>query len=220
MQTLIGHLMTNNKIFISGPHGVGCSMIKSMAVGVRQIDPVRNTCHQSWTRWQTTQGDDIRFGNDFDCAVVFDGYKPDIRLWVSVSDHNIDQLCERIVLLDFLYADDAEWISNDWSWSQDKHNRLAGPDWPKYSTRLEQYPLWCRLEMLKVAQDRIKPWQVVDARFNWNIPSAELYDDVDPTELKKFLAHIGCVYDEEFLHTWRRKNKKMYLDNTHLFRND
>ena len=100
----------------------------------------------------------IIHGHCYSYQLIKKNWNPDIIIWVHINKKNITQICRRVVILDFLYAEDPEWQANDWCWTEAKHNRLKGPNWPSYSKIINDYPQWCLDEMCQVAYDRSRAW--------------------------------------------------------------
>jgi hypothetical protein len=204
-------------IFISGAHGSGCSLIKSMAVQSYKIDSAVGTCHESWNYEQTTHGDRIIFDHYYSYQYIKQQWNPDIVVWVQINKNNIAQLCHRIVMLDFLYTADPVWIQKDWCWTQQKHNRIAGPDWPSYSTTITNYPQWCLDEMCQVAYDRSQAWMGHNPHCDYVVDSDELFGSAEPVTLSLCLHELGCKIDLDFLNTWQQKNAEIYRQYRDLF---
>ena len=202
--------VTVKRIFISGAHGAGCSLIKSLATGVKIINPNIGTCHESWNHELTQNGDLIEFQH-------YHNTKSDILVWFKVNEKNLTHICQRIVVLDFMYADDPIWVKNDWSWTKEKHARIAGPDWPDYSNKITDYPQWCLDELCEVAYNRTKPWTIIDTRYHLVIDSDELFGNSPPDSLTAFFNSINCKLDFEFLSTWKNNIQQQYAANAHLF---
>lgn len=204
-------------IFISGAHGSACSLIKSLATTTRIIDQRVGTCHESWTSDQTTNNDLIMFSHCYSYQVIKENWNPDAIIWIHINEKNITQICRRVVILDFLYIEDPGWMSKDWCWTKDKHDRLQGPDWPLYSNTISDYPQWCLDEMCKVAYDRIKPWTKVSKYATHVIDTDELFGSADTCTLSDTLKSINCSVDADFLNQWKIKNNKIYEQYQHLF---
>jgi len=204
-------------IFISGAHGSGCSLIKSLAVQSKIIDPNLGTCHESWKYEQTSAGDRIVFDHYYSYQHIKQHWNPDIVIWLQINKNNITQLCHRIVILDFLYTTDPVWIQKDWCWTQEKHNRIAGPSWPAYSKIITDYPQWCLDEMCQVAYDRSQAWLGLNPHCDYVIDSDELFGSSDPITLSLCLKELGCLIDLEFLHSWQEKTKQLYSQYRDLF---
>jgi len=201
-------------IFLSGAHGSGCSFIKSQATGVNVLSPDTGTCHESWSYTQTQNHDRIIFFHHSDLDYIRSRYNPDITVWLQINPDNIEKLCQRIVVLDFLLVDG----QTDWVWTLEKHNILAGPDWPAYSSNIKDYPAWCLAELMQVAYDRSAPWMQANNNFDYVIDSDELFGNSPPVTLKKFLTAINCKLDIDFLKTWQQKNESIYQENKHYFK--
>jgi hypothetical protein len=204
-------------IFISGAHGSGCSLIKSMAVQSHAIDFTVGTCHESWNYEQTIRGDRIIFDHYYSYQYIKQHWNPDILVWVRVNKKNITQLCHRIVMLDFLYTADSSWIQKDWCWTQQKHDRIAGPDWPAYSITITDYPQWCLDEMCQVAYDRSYAWMGENVYSDYTIDSDELFGSAEPVSLSWCLHELGCSIDLNFLKTWQKTNTEIYNQYQSLF---
>lgn len=207
--------MTN--IFISGAHGSGCSLIKSLATSSKIIDYKYGTCHESWTSDFTMNRDRIIFNHQPSYKTIKEIWNPDIIIWLHVNKKNITRLCRRIVILDFLYTNDHNWVEKDWCWTKKKHDTLAGPDWPAYSTILSNYPQWCLDEMCQVAYDRSKPWMTASKHATYVIDSDELFGLAPPTTLSNTLESLNCTVDKDFLSQWKIKNNEIYEEYKNLF---
>jgi hypothetical protein len=205
------------KIFLSGAHGSACSMIKSQMTKVFELDSRTNTCHQSWTAQRTTAGDSIQFFHYTDPAYIQSQFQPDQTIWLRVAEENIVQLCQRIVVLDFMYTNDPAWMAKDHCWTPEKHARIAGPSWPAYSTNIDDYPDWCLNELCQIAYDRTLPWIRHNSSFDWEISSDELFSFRDPSKLRQVLAQFGCGLNHDFLYTWRMKNFLLWQQYKHMF---
>ena len=204
-------------VFLSGAHGSGCSFIKSLAVGKCQIDSTVGTCHESWNYEQTPLGDRIVFDHWYSQQAITAKWNPDLTIWLKINTDNLLYLCRRIVILDFVYTADCTWIDRDWCWTPAKHNRIAGPDWPKYSTNITDYPQWCLDEMCQVAYERSMPWLLDNPRFDFTVDSNELFGTAEPATLTQCLTELGSALDDEFLKQWQTKNQEIYNQYRHLF---
>jgi hypothetical protein len=201
------------KIFLSGAHGSACSMVKSQLTGVHKIDPLTNTCHESWTARRTTGGHSVEFFHNTDPTQ----YRADINVWLRVSQANIIQIVQRIVVLDFIYTYDANWVAKDHCWTPEKHARIAGPDWPPYSANINDYPGWCLNELCQVAYDRTLPWTVSNPEFDLEIDSSDLFSFQDPAGLRSIVAQLGSSLNHNFLYQWRMKNFLLWQQHKHRF---
>lgn len=201
------------KIFLSGAHGSACSMIKSQLTGVFGLDPITNTCHESWTAQRTTSGHSIQFFHDTDPLK----YKADKTIWLRVDPKNIVQIVQRIVVLDFMYTADPNWMAKDHCWTPEKHARIAGPDWPAYSTDINDYSSWCLDELCEVAYSRTLPWTESNSEYDLEINSQDLFSFQDPAGLRTVLAEIGCTLNHDFLYQWRMKNFLLWQKYQHRF---
>jgi len=202
------------RIFLSGAHGSACSMIKSQLTGVAVMDPVANTCHESWTTQRTQRGDHIHFFHDTDAAK----YKPDLTIWLQVSENNIIQIVQRIVVLDFIYTNDPAWMAKDHCWTPEKHARIAGPNWPAYSSNIDDYPGWCLDELCQVAYDRTLPWMADNSAYDFVIPSADLFSHQDPATLRSVVSKLGCNLNHDFLYRWRMNNFLLWQQHRYRFK--
>jgi len=198
-------------IFLSGAHGSGCSFIKSQATGVDIISPETGTCHESWKYARTQNNDKIMFFHYSNLDYIQSTYKPDVTVWLHINANNIEKLCQRIVVLDFL-------LPHDWAWTPEKHNILAGPDWPEYSNNIKNYPAWCLHELIQVAYDRSSAWMQKNNNFDYIIDSDELFGSSPPVTLEKFLHGVNCKINIDFLIKWKTKNKLMNQENKHYFK--
>jgi hypothetical protein len=207
-----------SKILLVGAHGAGCSMIKSQLTGVQVIDPVKNTCHESWKAGLTQHNDNIFFTHNLNLEEERKKYPFDTTIWLRIDPENIQQLVQRVVVLDFMYTDDEQWLKKDHCWTPEKHQRIAGPDWPEYSQSIDDYPTWCLDELCQVAYDRSSPWFTTPATgFDYVIGTSDLYSFVDPVGLASVMSELGCQINYEFLFEWRKKNLLMWQKYEHLF---
>jgi len=204
-------------IFISGAHGSACSLVKSLTTGIKIIDQRIGTCHESWTRNQTLNNDFIIFSHCYSYQSIKKNWNPDVIIWIHINEKNITQICRRVVILDFLYAEDPEWLLKDWCWTEDKHNRLQGPSWPPYSKVITDYPQWCLDEMCQVAYDRSKAWTKISKYATYSIDTDELFGSSDPHTLSDTLESLNCSVDKDFLSQWKIKNNKIYEEYKNLF---
>lgn len=194
-------------IFISGAHGSGCSIVKSLLTGVKILDNEKGTCHESWNHGQTVNQDRVFFYHFFSRTDIVKMCDPDIVIWIYINEKNLLQICQRIVVLDFLYTNDKVWIEKDWCWTQRKHETLAGPDWPSYSKNIFDYPTWCLNEMCQVAYERCLPWTKVGPGADYIVDSNELFTDNQGSSLETILNDLKCPLDKSFLAAWQNKNK-------------
>jgi hypothetical protein len=197
------------KIFISGAHGSACSLVKSLAIGNVQIDDKFATCHESWTINKTQNQQNICFNHTFDRKIIQKNWNPDIAIWIKIADENITLICRRIVILDFVYTDDPQWVQNDWCWTTQKHQRLAGPDWPPYSKNIFDYPSWCLDEMCYVAWERSRPWMTDREDFDYTISSDELFGNSPRTGLVDCFLDLGLKIDHDAIDNWKQKNSEL-----------
>lgn len=204
-------------VFLSGAHGSGCSLIKSLAVQSYATDQQVGTCHESWNYNSTPSGDRIVFDHWYSRGAINQRWQPDFTIWLKINPENVLYLCHRIVILDFLYTQDPTWIQRDWCWTEAKHNRIAGPDWPKYSRSILDYPQWCLDEMCQVAYERSLPWMSDNNRFDLTVDSNELFGTADPISLSNCLSELGSKINHDFLLQWQQKNQEIYHQYRHLF---
>jgi len=200
-------------IVISATKGSAPSMIKSMAVGKSVIDVKYNTCHESFCHGLTQNSDRINIAHTPARLEL----NADVGIWIYINPLNIKQICQRIVVLNFLYTDDPVWMNNNWCWTPQLHNRLAGPDWPKYSKLIIDYPTWCLNEICQVAYDLCKPWTVINPDYEIFIDSNEFFGPGNPTTMQRCFEQINCQLDLNFVKKWRKQNFKFWKDYESLF---
>ena len=205
------------KIFISGAHGSACSLIKSMFTGIKQIDPIAGTCHQSWETTVTTNKDLINWHHSYGIDYIQKRWNPNVLVYLQINPKNIVQICRRIVILDFMYTQDPDWARNNWCWTKEKHDSLAGPDWPQYSINIYHYPKFCLDEMTQVAYERTCPWIQTRTGFDYTLDTAEFFSGTEPHSLQHCFNSLGCNLDMSFVENWRNTNNKLYATQADLF---
>jgi hypothetical protein len=202
------------RICISAPFGSGNSFLKMLAMPEKIIDPV-GTCHSAWTKNKTVNNDEIDVTHQFDISVIQEKFYPDISVWVHINKKNLLDLCQRIVILEFLYAKDT--IDYIFCWGRSKHNAIAGPDWPPFSTVITDYPTFCLNELCQVAYNRCVTWTHPNTAFTFQVDSDELFGAAPPTTINQWLSSINCVLDQEFFETWKKRQQQLLQDHRHLF---
>jgi hypothetical protein len=202
------------RICISSPFGSGNSVLKMLTMSEKTIDPT-GTCHSAWTKNKTINNDQIDVTHHYDLSVIQEIFYPDISVWVHINKKNILDLCQRIVILEFLYAKD----TNDYifCWTRSKHNAIAGPDWPSFSTVITDYPTFCLDELCQVAYNRCVLWTQPNKDFTFQIDSDELFGSAPPVTINQWLASIDCQFDMEFFETWKNKRQQLLQNYQHLF---
>jgi hypothetical protein len=206
------------KIVISATKGSGPSLVKSLAVGLTKIDSEYGTCHESWQHERTQNNDEITFTtHTADLDEIQKEFNPDITIQLYINPKNLVQICQRLVIVDFMYTQDNIWAKNGWCWSQAMHDQLAGPDWPTYSINIKDYPVWVRNEICQVAYDRSLPWTVKNPGFNFVIDSDELFGNSAPVTLLECFNSINCQINFDFINQWRKKNYKIWQGYNSLF---
>ena len=205
------------KILISGAHGSACSLIKSMMTEVISIDAQAGTCHQSWTSTTTTNKDKVMWNHSYRRDIIEKNWNPNIIIYIKINLDNIVQICRRVVILDFIYTQDPSWIQKDWCWTNEKHDRLAGPDWPPYSNNIYDYPQFCLDEMTQAAYERVSPWLIDRTDFDYVLDTAEFFGESEPVTLQHCFNELGCKLDMDFIRTWREINNNIYTKYADLF---
>ena len=205
------------KILISSAFGSGNSCLKSLTLEHKKMDPTIGTCHTAWHNNITTIGDFIRVCHLYDINIINNTESPDLTVWIQINEKNLVQICQRIVVLDFLYATDNNWTDYDGAWNLKKHNLLAGPSWPTFSLDINNYPMFCLDEICETAYHRCKNWTKPNSDFIFQIDSDELFGDSEPKSIQQMLTAIGCVFDQNFLSLWKNKQKQTFLKYQHLF---
>ena len=204
------------KIMISATKGAGMSLIRGLLTNNVHVDTLYGTCHQSWetpnheskhTVWSSHD-----HGANFEGDIV-----PDITVGIWINSKNLIQICQRLVIVDFQYAQDATWQAKQWAWHKGKHDQLAGPDWPPYSTDITKYPEWCRNEMCQVAYNRSKYWTHSDLPYDYIIDSDELFGDSNPVTLQKLFNAVDMPLDLDTIRLWKNKNNQINWECSHLF---
>jgi hypothetical protein len=205
------------KIFISGAHGSACSLLKSLAIGRVTIDSRYATCHESWTTNRTQKNDYIMFNHEPNRQKITEKWNPEVTIWLKINVKNVETICKRIVILDFLYVNDSHWMLNDWCWSLQKHQRLAGPDWPVYSTQISDYPTWCLDEMCHVAWERSRPWLEDRNDFDYVIDTDELFGNSPRVMLEKCFGDLGLRIDHDAVDKWKQQNFDIFMPYMNMF---
>jgi hypothetical protein len=204
------------KLFLSGAHGSGCSLVKSLLTNIKVLAN-EGTCHESWKIASTQAHDYIYFDHVPDIDLIKQQWQSDQVIWLWLNPKNVEFVCRRIVYLDFVYANDPEWLAKDWAWTMSKHNRLAGSDWPAYSKNLQDYPLFVRQELYQTAYDRSADWMQSNPQADYFIDSDELFGNAPPRTLQTVADQLQCTIDLEFLTKWKTKNHAMYAEYKKLF---
>jgi len=207
----------NQRVFISGAHGSACSLVKSLATGNVQIDDNYATCHESWKARYTQKNQIIVFNHAFDRDAIQKNWNPDVTIWLKIDPKNVELICRRIVILDFMYTDNLLWMQNDWCWTLQKHQRLAGPDWPEYSTKISDYPTWCLDEMCHVAWERSRPWMLDRDDFDYTINSDELFGDSNRSGIEKCFSDLGLTINHYDIDRWKQKNLELLTPFMQMF---
>lgn len=202
------------KICISSAFGTGNSLLKMLTFRDKIID-AHGTCHESWNNNSTINNDYIHAVHLYDWPTIVDKFSPDITVWLHINEKNIKQICQRIVVLEFLYARDTdEYI---FCWTRNKHNAIAGPDWPPFSTKINDYPTFCLDELCQVAYNRCSIWTQPNDSFTFQIDSDELFGQAEPVTINRWLSEINCELDLQFFETWKCIQQKLFLDYQSLF---
>lgn len=209
--------MPRNKIFISGAHGSACSLVKSLAIGSVKIDAQVGTCHESWGKNLTPHRQEIWFAHNFDLLKIKRQEQPDVMIWLQIDAEDIVWICRRVVILDFIYAQDPHWFANDWCWTPKKHERLAGPDWPTYSQDIRDYPGWCLDEMCQVAWERTSPWTHENAHCDYTLGTNEFFGTSARRRLVQCFGDLGLSIDHAAIDLWREKNHAILSPYMSLF---
>jgi hypothetical protein len=204
-------------ISIYSAYGSGNSFLKSLTLENRRMDPVIGTCHDSWTSNITSAGGTVNVYHFYNIDSAKKQNANDITVLLRINEKNIVQICQRIVVLDFLYANDTSLTAHDGAWNIKKHNALAGPDWPKFSTNINDYPEFCLNEICQSAYHRCENWTYPNNNFTFQIDSDELFGESDPIIIQEMLDDIGCTLDKVFLDNWKKKQKQTFLQYRHMF---
>ena len=205
------------KILISSAFGSGNSCLKSLTLKNKTMDSEIGTCHDAWNVNTTSCGDSISTSHLYNIDIINTTFSPDITVWIYINDKNLVQICQRIVVLDFLYATNKTWTDHNGAWNINKHITLAGPSWPEFSIHIEEYPTFCLDEICETAYHRCKNWGKSNNNFTFQIDSDELFGDSKPTTIQQMLDAIGCTFDQTFLNKWKIKQKQTFLKYKHLF---
>ena len=207
----------SKKIFISGAHGSAVSLVKSLAIGKTEIDNTRSTCHESWQLDWTQNKQRIVVNHTWKKDEIKKRWNPDVTIWLKIDSQNVEFICRRIVVLDFLYTNDPTWMERDWCWTPQKHQRLAGPDWPEYSTEISRYPSWCLDEMCQVAWERSRPWMQDRDDFDFVINSDELFGDSPRVSLQRCFENLGLTINHDDINRWKQKNLELFTPFFRMF---
>jgi hypothetical protein len=209
------------KIVISGAFGAGFSMLKTLTLLKKDFDKTGITCHDAWNEKvrTTINNDSILTSHLYDIDNIVKKFRPNITVWLYINKKNILQICQRIVVLEFIYAVDRmpREPGKNFGWNQLKHNNLAGKDWPKFSTKITDYPTFCLDELCQDAFNRCEIWTRHNSNFDLEIDSDELFGDSPPVTIQNWLSTVGCVLDQDFLNKWQTVQKKLFHDHCHLF---
>ena len=205
------------KILISSAFGAGNSCLKSLTLENKRMDPEIGTCHDAWDKHTTSAGDYIGVCHLYDINVINAKETSDINVCLQINNKNLIQICQRIVVLDFLYATNKSWTTYDGAWNIKKHATLAGPNWPAFSTNINDYPVFCLDEICETAYHRCKNWIYPNNDFTFQVDSDELFGDSKPTTIQQMLDAIGCTFDQDFLDKWKNKQKQTFLKYKDLF---
>ena len=173
------------------------------------------TCHTAWKRHKTINGDRIDTTHLNDLPTLKNKFSPDITVRICINKKNLIKICQRIVVLEFLYAQDT--YDYVFHWTRLKHNTIAGPSWPKFSTEITDYPTFCLDELCKIAHNRCTLWEDDVADFDFQIDSDELFGDSEPVTITKWLTAIDCKLDQEFLDQWKTAQTQLFLKYQSLF---
>ena len=163
----------------------------------------------------TKNGDFIETQHLYDLPTIKKNSSPDITVWVKINKKNSLQICQRIVVLEFLYARDTYDLV--FHWTRKKHDEIAGPDWPPFSTTITDYPTWCLNELCQVAYNRCCLWEKSNDDFDFQIDSDELFGNSEPNSIRSWLDSIGCELDLEFLNTWKTLQQELFAKYQCLF---
>lgn len=202
-------------IAISAAFGSGNSVLKSLAQTQRDIDPATGTCHAAWLNTRTVQGDRIDHTHLSQPDLIQQQLGANQLVWLHIAPQNVQQIVQRIVSLEFLAA--AQEPRPGWAWTPEKHQNLAGPEWPHYSTQLTHYTADQRNELCQAAWHRIQPWLACPDQVDYCIDSRELFEPVEPSTIQQWLAAHDIALDREFLRCWQARQHQLYLTNQHLF---
>ena len=203
------------RIVISAAFGSGNSLLKSLAQTPRNIDPATGTCHAAWANDRTVQGDSIEHTHINSTELIRSQLAATELVWLHIAQENIVQLVQRIVAIEFLAAGTEP--KPGWAWTPIKHQQLAGPTWPAYSTDLKDYTPEQRNELCQAVWHRIQPWLACPADVDYRIDSRELFDCVEPKTIQLWLASHDIELDHEFLGRWQDRQQRIYQDNQWLF---
>jgi hypothetical protein len=203
-------------IIISAAKGSGPSIVKAMTIGQILFNPLTGYCHDSWEYSTTTAGDRITFTHEHRADKIRVN-NSDVVIGIKLNRSNALQVVHRCVMVDFEYANDPQWVNNDWCWTPAFHDRIAGPDWPAYSKNILDYPEWCRNEMCQVAWEKVSPWICSYTEFDYEIDSTELFNEIAPVTLTNALTSIGCNLNQPFLRQWRIRNQYNWEQHKKLF---
>ena len=202
------------KICVSAAFGTGNSMLKLLTMDDKKIDAF-GTCHTAWGRHTTINGDRIDVTHLHHLPTLKNKFSPDITAMIWVNQKNLIKICQRIVALEFLYAQNS--YDYVFYWTKLKHNSIAGPSWPEFSTKITDYPTFCLDELCKVAHNRVTLWENNDADFDFQIDSNELFGDAEPVTITKWLTAVDCKLDWEFLDQWKTEQTQLFLKYQSLF---
>lgn len=208
-----------SNILISAPFGLGSACLKTLTLANKNMDQNIGTCHDSWHITNTVHGDTIlaRHTPNIKDAEANLNMQFDMTVWMRINEKNLEQICQRIVVLDFLYSDDPGFVNDGGAWNIDKHNRIKGDTWPEFSKNITDYPQWCLDEICQTAYYRCEPWVSDNNKFDFQIDSDELFGDAEPVTIKTWLGALGCEFDVEFLNQWKAKQRDTYLKYKDLF---
>jgi hypothetical protein len=201
-------------ICISASFGSGNSFLRMLTFDKKVIDPA-GTCHTAWNQNLTKNGDYINVTHLYDLSVIRSKFSPDITVWLQINKKNLLQICQRIVVLEFLYAKDT--YDYVFHWTRKKHDEIAGPNWPVFSTTITDYPGFCLDELCQVAHNRCELWARPNDNFDFQIDSDELFGDSDPVTIKQWLKELNCQLDMDFFNSWKTKQQELFLKYQSLF---
>lgn len=189
-------------------------MLQSLTLAEKIFD-LHGTCHSAWNKHTTINGDIIHGTHLSDLSTINARFCPDVTVWMYVNRKNLSQLCQRIVVLEFLYARDSN--EEGLGWTPNKHNAIAGSSWPPFSTNITDYPTLCLNELCQVAYNRSFRWTHTNNNFTFQIDSDELFGDSAPVTVENWLASINCTLDTDFFQSWKSKQHQLFLKYRELF---
>ncbi len=205
------------KIAITGTKGAGFSLIAGLITNNVRIHPDFGTCHQSWEFPISKNEHTVSVTHEHDLDTIKKICDPNVIIGIWINPKNLIQICNRLVFTDFQFAPDTTWKMNHWAWHKEKHDILAGPDWPPFSENIADYPQWCLNELCQVAYDRSRYWLDKNMPYDFIIDSDELFGTAAPASLNKIFTYLNVTLDLDTLNQWKNKNREIYQHYQQLF---